>query len=82
MAHRAIRQGDEFYCPVCGARWDASEDAPDKCFPIPPSNMHAQPPKEYADKVAKRKGLITKEQWADISRWAHNGFKDEERPGR
>lgn len=29
MPHMPRREGDEFYCPRCGTRWDAREETPD-----------------------------------------------------
>lgn len=48
MEHRAIRQGDEFYCPVCRKRWgiDDKDEELKECVPAPeqePSNRYVTP---------------------------------------
>ena len=32
--HRIIRQSDEFYCSVCGARWGLKGTPPEKCIKL------------------------------------------------
>lgn len=34
VKHQAMRQGDEYFCPKCGCRWDRDEDPPKVCTPI------------------------------------------------
>lgn len=30
--HREIREGDEYYCPDCGKRWDMNDPEPPPCI--------------------------------------------------
>jgi uncharacterized Zn finger protein (UPF0148 family) len=84
MTHRAVRQGDEYYCPVCGLRWDIKDSEPDECRP----RTKAIAPPKHVREIVKRnqdrrdEQLLKAEAWRELREWAENGFKDEQRPGR
>lgn len=79
MEHRAIRQGDEMYCPVCRLRWGVDEEAPNAdCIP---AARGVEPPSYLKDAMTRRNDKrVTSEQWGKLRKWAEDGFEDGKRP--
>lgn len=70
MEHRAIRQGDEFYCPICSTRWGVDEQPPGDCVKMIERNT---PPPTLKKRV--RPGNIGPAHWAYLRKVMEDGDK-------
>lgn len=54
MTCKAQRQGDEYFCPRCNWRWEATDDPPGECPEVFKAGMAAMLRIMAADTAAQR----------------------------